>query len=109
MEFVSDHVFAAIVSSSFLNLDDFLDLGNELFLCFGQRLPRDSGFLLFDRTIFQVDQHLNPIIVCLLQETIGGADQKTAVAAFLEAGEQMEVLDVEGHGHEIVRAEGTQW
>lgn len=85
MEFVSDHVFAAFIPSSFLNLDDFLNLSDELFLGFGERLPRYSGFLLLHRTILEIDQHLNPIIVGLFQQSIGGADQETSVVAFLES------------------------
>lgn len=106
VEFVSDHVFAAFIPSSFLNLDDFLDLRYELFLGLGEWLPRYSRLLLLHRTILEIDQHLNPIIVGLFQQSIGGADQETSVVALLESREKMEVLDVEGHRHEIVRTEG---
>ena len=108
MESVPDHVFAAFISSSFLYLDNLLKLGDELFLCFGELLPRHSRLLLLNRAIFQVDQHLYPVIIGLFEQPIGRADQETAVVALLEAGKKMEVLDVEGHGHEVIRTEGSQ-
>lgn len=37
----------------------------------------------------------------LFEETVGGADEEGAFVVLLEWGEEVEILDVEGHGHEV--------
>lgn len=109
MKLIPDHILTSLISASFLNLDYFFNLSDELLLSFGKLLPRHSRLLLLYSAIFKIDQHLNPIIIGLLEESVSRPYQKTAVITLLEAREKMEVLNMEGHGHEVIRAEGSKW
>ena len=83
-------------------------MGNEHSFRLRERLPRHSRLPLLNRAILQVDQHLDAVVIGFFEQTVGRADEEAAVGRLLEARQEVEILDVKRHRHEIVRTESAQ-
>jgi hypothetical protein len=106
MKFASDYTFNVLRYKRLGCLHHSINLRNESLFFFRKMLPWNPRLLFLNFAALNVDQHLNAILIGLLQKPVGCPNQKAAFARFLKFRQFMKVLNMERHGHEVVCTEG---
>lgn len=58
-------------------------------------VPGPPGFILDNGALFEINKHLNTILICLLQEAVGGTQKEMSFILLRVFGQHWEILYME--------------
>lgn len=101
-KFVKPTSYMIVLIKSF---ERIFELWYEHFFLLIEMVPWPPGFILDNGALFEINKHLNTILICLLQEAVGGTQKEMSFILLRVFGQHWEILYMEWCCKNIITAE----